>query len=186
MPALSIFSIINLPQSQDFLELISLGGPHLELDMHGRLQLIEPTEPRSLRQPFDFFLRSLAQDQRENAIGIILSGTGTGGTLGLKAIKGEGGLVMVQDIESAKYDGMPKSAIDMGLADYILPAREMPLQLMKYVKYSHIRHIREDKAPDALQKVFIILRNQTGHDFSLYKQNTIMSLNCEAGRQAKK
>lgn len=145
--------------------------------MNGSLQLIEPTEPRSLGVPIDFFLRSLAQDQAENAIGIILSGTGTSGALGIKAIKGEGGMVMAQEPESAKYDGMPRSAIATGLADYVLPADKMPEQLIKYVKYSHIRHTVEaaaiDKAPDFLQKIFIILRSQSGHDFSLYKNNTI-------------
>ena len=89
--------------------------------LHGSLQLIEPAMPRGLRLPIDYFLRSLAQDQQERAICIILSGTGTDGTLGLKAIKEKGGMIMVQEPETAKYDGMPRSAIATGLADFVLP-----------------------------------------------------------------
>ena len=145
--------------------------------MNGTLQLMELTEPCGLRLPIDFFLRSLAADQGEKAICIILSGTGTSGTLGLKAIKGEGGMVMVQTPESAKYDGMPRSAINTGLADYVLPAEEMPQQLINYVRHSYIRDEKEqdstDKKTDSLQNIFTLLRSQTGHDFSLYKPNTI-------------
>ena len=78
----------------------------------------EPTAPRGLRLPIDFFFRSFAQDRGERAICIVLSGTGTDGTLGLKAIKEEGGMVIVQAPESAKYDGMPRSAIATGLVDF--------------------------------------------------------------------
>jgi two-component system CheB/CheR fusion protein len=147
--------------------------------MHEVLQLIEPVEPRNLRMSVDFFFRSLAQDQSDRAIGIILSGTGTGGTLGLQEIKGEGGMMMVQDPESAGYDGMPRSAIATGLADYILPPDQMPKQLMAYVEHAFNEVIEGKVAPapkkaDWLQKVFVLLRDQTGHDFSYYKYNTIM------------
>ncbi|MBC8234393.1 PAS domain-containing protein [bacterium] len=145
--------------------------------MNRKLQLMEPTQPRGFSLPIDFFLRSLAQDQGEHAICIILSGTGSSGTLGLKAIKGEGGLVMVQEPEDAKYDGMPRSAISTGLVDYILPAEKMPAQLISYVEHSNRRYVKEktriDKALGFLQKIFMIIRNQTGQDFSLYKPNTI-------------
>jgi two-component system CheB/CheR fusion protein len=145
---------------------------------HGKLQLIAPTERRGLRHPIDYFLRTLAEDQGEKAIAVILSGTGTEGTLGLRAVKGEGGLVLVQDIKSAKYDGMPGSAIATGLVDYILPAEKMPDQLLKYVKRLRVKPEKAEKdlrkSPDALQKIFFLIRNGTGHDFSLYKLNTIM------------
>ena len=75
--------------------------------LHKTLHLYEPVVSKGIRHPIDFFFRSLADDLKENAICIILSGTGTEGTLGLKTIKGEGGMVMVQSIESAAYDGMP-------------------------------------------------------------------------------
>ncbi len=146
--------------------------------LHGKLHLMEPGTPRGLRLPIDFFFRSLAQDQREQAICIVLSGTGSDGTLGLKAIKGEGGMAMAQDTQSAKYDGMPRSAISTGLVDFIMPPDEMPQQLMTYVEHALGKGVRQVAAPvpettDSLQKIFILLRAQTRHDFSYYKQNTI-------------
>jgi two-component system CheB/CheR fusion protein len=128
--------------------------------------------------PIDFFFRSLAEDHGEKAICIILSGTGSDGTLGLRAITGAGGMSMVQDPASAKYDGMPESAINTGLADYILPADKMPEQLIAYVAHFHPAvtrraHALPEKTPGAMQKIFMLLRSKTGHDFSLYKKNTI-------------
>ncbi|MEJ2690293.1 MAG: chemotaxis protein CheB, partial [Deltaproteobacteria bacterium] len=147
--------------------------------LNGTLQLMKPQLPRGANLPIDRFFRTLARDQGPNAVAIILSGTGSDGTLGVKAIKGEAGMVMVQDEASAKYDGMPRSAIATGLADYVLPPVEMPGQLIKY-----LRHAVHNTAatlladagsmPDALQKICIILRTRTGHDFSLYKKNTIL------------
>lgn len=84
---------------------------------NGTLQLLEPSAPRGHRLPIDFFFRSLAQDQKERAICVVLSGTGSDGTLGVRAIKGEGGMVMVQSPESTEYDGMPRNAIATGLVD---------------------------------------------------------------------
>ena len=104
--------------------------------LDGTLQLLEPSAPRGLRLPIDFFFRSLAQDQHERAIGIVLSGTGSDGTLGVRAIKGEGGMVMAQNPESTEYDGMPRSAIATGLVDYVLPPAEMPAQLIAYVAHA--------------------------------------------------
>src|SRR5690349_5768005 len=103
---------------------------------HGTLILTEPTEPRGLRLPIDTFFRSLAEDQGKTAIGVILSGTGTDGTLGLKAIKDTGGLVIVQDLASADFDGMPRSAIDTGLVDYVLPPAKIAEQLLRPAKSS--------------------------------------------------
>ncbi|MCP4679161.1 MAG: PAS domain S-box protein [Deltaproteobacteria bacterium] len=146
--------------------------------LHGTLNLMELSHPRGINLPIDTFFRSLAQDQGRNAVCTILSGTGTDGTLGVKAIKGEVGMVMVQDEESAKYEGMPRSAIATGLVDYVLSPEEMPSQLIKYT-----RHATKDAAPrispidgpipQSLQKIFVILRSRTEHDFSLYKKNTI-------------
>lgn len=146
--------------------------------LHGKLHLIEPESPRGSRMAVDFFFRSLAQDQHERAIGIILSGTGTDGTSGVKAIKEEGGMVMVQTPNSAKYDGMPRSAMGTGLVDYVLPAEQMPAQLLTYIeqafgKLSPVAPMLVPESDNALQKIFISLRAQTGHDFSYYKQNTI-------------
>lgn len=147
--------------------------------LHGVLHLIEPVAPRGQRLPIDYFFRSLAQDQQELAIAIVLSGTGTDGTLGVKAIKGEGGMVMVQAPESARYDGMPRSALNTGMADYVLPAEEMAAQLVAYVQLAIGKKVTKKNAPlptieDDMKKIFILVRSQTGHDFSLYKDNTIM------------
>jgi two-component system CheB/CheR fusion protein len=145
---------------------------------HGVLVVTEPTEPRGLRLPIDTFFRSLAEDQGNNAIGIILSGTGTDGTLGLKAIKDAGGLVVVQDLASAEFDGMPRSAIGTGLVDYALAPEKIPAQLMNYAKgcrpqRSGTATALSDKFPETLEKIFHVLRSQTGHDFSAYKKSTI-------------
>ncbi|HSQ18100.1 MAG TPA: chemotaxis protein CheB, partial [Anaerolineales bacterium] len=146
--------------------------------LNGTLQLLEPTAPRGLRLPIDFFFRSLAQDQHERAICIVLSGTGSDGTLGARAIKGEGGMVMAQIPESTEYDGMPRSVISTGLVDYELLPAEMPAQLIAYMAHAFKKPSRSATAPtlgseNALKKIFILLRAQTGHDFSQYKPNTI-------------
>jgi two-component system, chemotaxis family, CheB/CheR fusion protein len=146
--------------------------------LHGTFHLMERELPHGLRLPIDYFFRSLAQDQAERAIAIILSGTGSDGTLGLQAIKGEGGLVIIQDPASAEYGGMPQSAIDTGLVDYVLPPEQMPEQLLAYLKHpysqtSEMKFPEDIHAIDWLQKIFILLRQQIGHDFSLYKQKTV-------------
>ena len=102
--------------------------------LHGILQLLEPTATRGLRLPIDFFFKHLGQDQKEMAVGIILSGMGTDGTAGLKIIKEHLGMVMVQEPESASYDSMPRSAIDTGLVDYISPVEVLPSKLLRIHK----------------------------------------------------
>ncbi len=147
--------------------------------LHGVLHLIEPAAPRGLRLPVDFFFRSLAQDQQAAAIGIILSGTASDGTSGLKAIKQAGGLVMVQEPQSAQYDGMPRSAIATGLADYILPPEKMPEHLLAYIQRPATQRAeataeRAVTLTNVLSKIFILLRARTGHDLSQYKKTTII------------
>jgi two-component system CheB/CheR fusion protein len=144
----------------------------------GSLHLVEPASTRGLRLPIDFFFRSLAQDQGERAIGIVLSGTGTDGTLGLQAIKGEGGLALVQSPESAEYDGMPRSALTAGAVDALLPPADMPAQLMAYTQHRGRLHGPADLLPDAendgtLARVCAVLRARVGHDFSEYKPTTL-------------
>jgi two-component system, chemotaxis family, CheB/CheR fusion protein len=146
--------------------------------LHGTLRLLQPSAPRGQRMPIDFFFRSLAEDQRARAIAIVLSGTGSDGSQGVRAIKGEGGMVMAQDFESTEYDGMPRSAVATGLVDFVLPPAEMPAKLMAYVAHALVR---ADSAPSStasleeggLQKVFLLLRARSGHDFSQYKSNTV-------------
>ncbi len=146
--------------------------------LHGTIQLIEPMQSHGFRLPIDFFFKSLSADLGEKAICIILSGMASDGSAGLKAVKSELGMVMAQDPASAKFDSMPSNAIKTELVDYILPPEEMPDQLLKYTnqKVKGVlldRAITEGKIPDTFQKIFILLRNRTGHDFSQYKVNTI-------------
>ncbi|PKN07134.1 MAG: chemotaxis protein CheR [Deltaproteobacteria bacterium HGW-Deltaproteobacteria-8] len=146
--------------------------------LNGSLQLLEPVAPRGQRMPIDFFFRSLAQDQQERAICIVLSGTGSDGTLGVRAIKAEGGMVMAQNPASTEFDGMPRSALGTGLVDFELPPAEMAAQLMDYASRAYTKPPGTTTVPEAntentLKKLFILLRAQTGNDFSKYKAGTI-------------
>jgi two-component system CheB/CheR fusion protein len=144
----------------------------------GILHLKEPLKMHGINLPIDIFFRSLSEDLKERAICIILSGTATDGTLGIKAVKGGGGIAMVQSPESAKYDGMPRCAISTGLVDFILPVEQIPGQLLSYIRHPYLE---ADKMPPGIephfknymQDVFALIESATGHDFSHYKQNTI-------------
>lgn len=144
---------------------------------HGVLHLHEPTAPRGTRAPIDLFLRHLAEDQEDHAIAAIMSGMGSDGTLGVKAVKEHLGLTLVQDARSAKYDSMPKSALGTGLADYVAAPQELPAKLMGYLKHSakQPRDLQgqERTVAPSLSKIFSLLRAHTGHDFSFYKRNTL-------------
>jgi two-component system CheB/CheR fusion protein len=144
----------------------------------GTLQLMKTEVTPRPRAPVNYFFRHLAADRREKAVGIILSGMGSDGTLGIKSIKGELGMVMVQEPASARYNGMPDSAIATGLADYVLPPEKMPDQLVEYVNRLVMGVPKalppEEIATQALQKVHMLLRSATGHDFSGYKASTIL------------
>ena len=143
---------------------------------HGALQLSVPELPRGQRMPIDTFLRSLAEEQGEKAIGVILSGTGTDGTLGLRAIHGAGGVSLVQEPATAKYNGMPMSALQAGFATYTLPVEKMPEQLLGYVRNLFVHKEKPLPAPavaNSLNRILMLLRSGTGHDFSLYKKSTI-------------
>jgi len=147
--------------------------------LNGTLQLLEPSAPRGQRLPIDFFFRSLANDQRERAVCIVLSGTGSDGTLGVRAVKGEGGLVIAQSPDSTEYDGMPRSAIETGMVDYILAPARMSEQIIAYLSHAFHRSVQPpatdsiQRCENALKKILILLRAQTGHDFSQYKPNTL-------------
>ena len=107
--------------------------------LHGVLHLFEPTAPRGLRLPIDFFLRSLAEDRQEGSIGVILSGMGSDGTMGLRAIKEKTGVALVQEPASAKFDSMPRSAIDAGLADIVAPAEDLPGKIIDYLRHAGLQ-----------------------------------------------
>ncbi|TRZ74343.1 MAG: PAS domain S-box protein [Bacteroidetes bacterium] len=144
--------------------------------LKGVLHLFEPIEARGLRLPIDFFLQSLADNRKELSVGVILSGMGSDGSLGLRAIKEKNGLVMVQDPATAKFDSMPRNAIDTVLVDIVAPANELPARLIDFLK--HIPVVKSDldieiEDKSALEKIIILLQTHTGNDFSLYKKNTV-------------
>lgn len=150
--------------------------PNKEMSvLHGILHLFEPTDERGHRLPIDSFFSSLARDRGEKAIGIILSGMGSDGTLGLRAIREHGGLTLAQAPDTAKFDSMPRSVIDAGLADRVSAPSGLPAALQSLVK-----HPRPLPAPaetvkpgPGIEKVLVLLRDRCGHDFSAYKTNTI-------------
>ncbi len=142
--------------------------------LNGALHLFDPVETRGLRLPIDIFFRSLADDREEKSIGIILSGMGSDGSLGVKAIKEKNGLVLVQNPELAKFNGMPRSAAESVVADIIASAEELPAKLIDFLK--HIPSVKaemDSKNKSNIYKIIILLREQSGHDFSCYKKNTL-------------
>lgn len=144
----------------------------------GILRLSPPTERRGMRMPIDYFLRSLAKALREKAICVILSGTGSDGTLGLREIKGHGGMTMVQEPATAQYDGMPHSALATGLVDYRLAVDAMPEVLVRYAQHPYVRggltvEPETVDLPDDLSSAIALVRARTGHDFRHYKKGTI-------------
>lgn len=144
---------------------------------HG-LFLDEPTHRRGLRMPIDYFFRSLAEARREAAICVILSGTGTDGTQGLREVKAAGGMAMVQNPDTADYDGMPRSALSTGLVDFVLPIEEMQEALANYLKHPYLRarsagqSISQAK-PDTFRAIVNLLRAHTDFDFRCYKPGTL-------------
>jgi len=146
---------------------------------HNQLFLEDYNLKKGLNLPIDIFFRSLANEKGKNGIAIILSGTGSDGTLGIRAIKETGGMIMVQDEATAKFDGMPRSSISTGVVDYILPPDKMPEVLLEYVKHPLIQKNNTSenillRDLDNLTKITMILRDFCGIDFSYYKSNTIV------------
>lgn len=141
------------------------------------LKLLEQVERPGIMHSIDLFFRSLANDLKERAICVILSGTGTDGSLGAKAVKAELGMVMVQDPDTAAYDGMPRSAIAAGVADFILPAEDMAKQLVEYIRKSYgkraVRRREVEKDSTSLTTILSLIRARTKHDFTGYKPSTI-------------
>lgn len=152
--------------------------PNATLTIKNRiLHVASPAEPRGHRMPIDSLFSSLAEDCGENAVCIMLSGTGTDGTVGLRAIKEYGGMAMAQTLESAQYDAILRSAIATGLVDHVLPVEEMPAKLLEYAAYLNSTNgkpdgIRDQIAPH-IGKIHGLLRRRAGHDFSQYKESTI-------------
>ncbi len=139
----------------------------------GRLYLNDMDQKSGLHMPIDVFFRSLAQDVGDRAIGVILSGTGTDGSRGIHEINERGGLIIVQDIESANFDGMPRSAIATGLVDLTLLPEQMPERILQYVRDPDELLQRPEDRGDDLDVLFALLDRRFGIDFRLYKPGTI-------------
>src|SRR5204863_5446521 len=148
----------------------------------GLLKLVKRAEAGEKNMPIDYFLQSLAAYRKDGAIGVILSGTATDGTFGLKAIKAEGGICFAQDEASAKYPGMPASAIAAGCVDFVLPPRKIAAELTRIARQIPSSPVTSvpGAAPSApaengshIQKIYVLIRNATGADFTNYKSSTI-------------
>jgi two-component system, chemotaxis family, CheB/CheR fusion protein len=153
--------------------------PNKDLSLlHGKLQLIDPIEPRGLRLPIDFFLRTLAEDRKEQAIGVILSGMGSDGVFGLRAIKENAGLTLAQEPASAQAESMPRSVIEAGVVDIVALPEALPGRIADTLRRPLNELPIDPPAPPAdvlneLDKIIILLRDRSGNDFSLYKTNTL-------------
>ncbi len=145
----------------------------------GHLAVSDFEQPRGRRAPIDFFFRTLAE-VHPDGIGVVLSGTGTDGTVGFKAIKEQGGLLLAQDPEEAEYDGMPRSAIATGLVDFVLPVGALARKLVELKEDIHLIQVppSPEELPEegvaALHKILTQLRTRTGHDFGGYKRSTML------------
>jgi len=144
---------------------------------NGALRITEPRERHGARLPFDFLLHSLAEELGARAIGVILSGTGADGSIGLKAVKGSGGLVIAQDPDEAGFDGMPRSAISAGVVDRVLPVAKIPRALADHLSNTcppaDEAPLPKVLAPDPFAAIIDLLRTGTAHDFTQYKQGTL-------------
>ncbi len=142
--------------------------------VNGTVRLFSRATDHAFELPIDFFLRSLASDLQERAIAVLLSGTGSDGTLGAKEIKAEGGMVLAQDANSAEHPGMPQSVIDAGFADHVLAPGEMMNTILNYAERAHAGKLAPGKLRDRdLRKILGLLRERTGRDFTAYKPSTI-------------
>ena len=152
--------------------------PDEDMSIQSRtLHLFDHSARHNQRLPIDFFFRSLAEEEAESSVGVILSGMGTDGTTGLRAIKEKGGVVFVQEPSSAKFAGMPRSAIEADLADVVAEVETLPLKIVSHLKQRQRIDMsddeKEDDAHSSFHNIMVLLRAQTGHDFSSYKKNTV-------------
>ena len=155
--------------------------PHSDVKIRNRELVLTQFSKEQKRMPVDVFFRSLAESEKSRAIGVVLSGTASDGTLGLEAIKAEGGITFAQNEKSAKFDGMPRSAIAAGCVDFVLTPEEIARELEKLGRHPYVTAAagaeEEEPAPvgdeQDLGKLFQILRNSTGVDFTYYKHPTV-------------
>jgi two-component system CheB/CheR fusion protein len=168
----------GLQVQQDHIYIIP---PNKDMGIHNRkLLLLSPSRPNGFSQPIDYFLQSLADDQWNRAVGIIFSGMGSDGETGVRMIKEKLGMAVVQDPETAQYNSMPLAAIGTNLVDYVLAPEEMPVKLIQYLNHPVLspKSIPNStksviQNTNSIQKILMLLRSHTGHDFALYKKSTI-------------
>jgi two-component system CheB/CheR fusion protein len=154
--------------------------PNKDMGIHNRkLLLLNPSKPHGYSQPIDYFLQSLADDQWNRAIAIIFSGMGSDGETGVRMVKEKLGLAMVEHPETAQYNSMPLASIGTNLVDFVLAPDEMPIKLIQYLNHPILAEETTDQAKliiqnsTSIQKILMLLRSHTGHDFTLYKKSTI-------------
>jgi two-component system CheB/CheR fusion protein len=186
VPLLQRFSLVPVVQIQDHTVLernrVYVAPPGFEVSiLQGVLHLFKPQASQGPGLAIDSFLRSLALDQQAKAAGVILSGMGSDGTMGARALKEKAGVVLVQSTDGARFNSMPRSVIDAGLADIVAPAEQLPQRIQAY--FAHLLTAggiadeetgpRTESLHSVLEKVLILVRAQTGHDFSFYKKGTV-------------
>jgi two-component system CheB/CheR fusion protein len=183
--SMKLCEVVDHPRVQPNSVYVIPPGKYLSISK-GELQLSEPDQPRGARMAIDYFLRSLARDSNQRSVGIIMSGAGTDGTLGIKLIKEVGGMVIVQDPETADHDNMPRSAIDTGVVDFILEPSKMADVLVRYAEHSYVRQLLpipleepaaaklEPSAVEVFNSILSLLRVRTKHDFRNYKGQTLV------------
>jgi two-component system CheB/CheR fusion protein len=146
----------------------------------GVLRLTEPVKHDGVKMPIDFFFRSLSEDRRERAMSVLFSGAGSDGTLGVRAVRGTGGLVIAQDPRTAQFADMPRSAIATGLVDFVLSPDRMPETLLNYLRHPYVRGgepadaVEVEGRPGSLQDILALVLARQGHDFRCYKRNTVL------------
>lgn len=156
--------------------------PDKDMGIHnGQLLLMEATRYKGAHMSIDYFFQSLAEDQWHNAVAIIFSGMGADGETGVRMVKEKLGMAMVQDPATADYKSMPEASIKTNMVDYILPPEDMPVKLIQYLNHPAIRESHQESDftlnqnnNTQLQKILMLLRSHTGHDFTLYKKSTII------------
>src|SRR5512144_815191 len=173
MPVTQIESSIKIEPNH-----VYVIAPDRELSIKdGVLHSDKPRAPRGHRHPVDSFFRSLAEDQGERSIAIVLSGTGTNGSLGLRFIKSEGGIAIAQDPDSAAFQGMPRSAIGTGIVDLVLPPEKMPEALLGFARHPFVQQPAKESmesAPEDQLNTLLAVRTQTARDFGGYKRGTLL------------
>ncbi len=170
-------AVDNMPIARNCVYVIPPG--HYLAVQDRTLHLSQPDDPHGSRLPFDYLLRSLAADLGDHAICVVLSGTGSDGSLGAKAVREAAGLVVAQDPAEAAFDGMPRSAVRTGAVDMVLPLDDMPDAIVNFdrrlaaVRNHHIRRSDDPSVQESFFEIIDLLSSRTGHDFTPYKQGTL-------------